>query len=94
MNALILLLVAPNTVLEDVQEIQPWCRITATTSQSHNENSTNVPFVGGGSRWRWAGGPEQCSAVFANMLELSGCSGGSPGALYLNNIILIISYYS
>ena len=33
-----------NTVFEDVLEIQPWCRITATTSQFHNVLSTNVPF--------------------------------------------------
>ena len=35
---------APNTVFEHVPDIQPWCRITATTSQSHNELSTNVLF--------------------------------------------------
>ena len=32
------------TVFEHVPEIQPWCRITATTSQSHIELSPNVPF--------------------------------------------------
>ena len=40
---------APNTVFEDVQEIQPWCRITTTASQPHNELSTNMQFFRGGS---------------------------------------------
>ena len=45
MDALIEILVAPyNTVFEDVPDIQPWCTITATTSQSHIELSPNAPF--------------------------------------------------
>ena len=35
MDAYIKVLVAPNTVFEDVQEIQPWFRNSASTSQSH-----------------------------------------------------------
>ena len=34
----------PNTVFEDFPEIQPSCRITATTSQTHIELSPNAPF--------------------------------------------------
>ena len=41
-------------VFENVQEIQPWGRITINTSQSHNELSTNV---------RWGCGPEQLAAT-------------------------------
>ena len=32
-------------LIQYVQEIQPWCIITAITSQSHNELSTNVPLL-------------------------------------------------
>ena len=35
---------APNTVFEDPPEIQLWCRIIATTSQSHIELSPNASF--------------------------------------------------
>ena len=108
--------VTGHTVFEDVQEIQPRHRITATTSQSHNELSTNVPFFRAGQGGGWGqvkvedGGvvlsslrPRYCALVltvdilrwrgahsfcFVNILEHSGCSGGSPGALYLNNIII------
>ena len=61
----------PNTIFEDVQEIQPRCRITATTSQPHNELSTNAPFleadqggsrVGAGQGGGWGCGPEQLVA--------------------------------
>ena len=34
-------------IFGDIQEIQPWFRITATTSQSHKQ-----AVFGGGSRWR------------------------------------------
>ena len=37
---------APNTVFEDVQEIQPWFRITATMSQS--TMSSPLQVEGGG----------------------------------------------
>ena len=53
---------APNTVFEDVQEIQPWCRITATMSQSHNELSTNAGC-----------GPEQLAATVPCASVYSGC---------------------
>ena len=42
------------------------------------------------SQWRGAHSLWPCSV---NILEHSGCSGGSPGALYLNNIILYIDIY-
>ena len=64
---------APNTVLEDVPEIQPWCRITATTSQSNNELSTNVPFVEAGQGGVWGCGPEQLEATDLCASVYSGC---------------------
>ena len=42
------------------------------------------------SQWRGAHSIWPC---FINILEHSECSGGSPGALYLNNIILYIDIY-
>ena len=54
---------APNTVFEDVQEIHPWCRIRATTSQSHDELSTNVPFLEAGQGVWWGCGPERLEAT-------------------------------
>ena len=63
MNAFIWVLVAPNTVLEDLQEIQPWCRITATRSQSHHELCTNVAFLEAGQGVWWGRGPEQLAAT-------------------------------
>ena len=39
------------------------------------------------SQWRGAHSFWPCSV---NILEHSGCFGGSPGALYLNNIIIYI----
>ena len=32
------------TVFKDVTEIQPWCRVTATPSQSHIELPPNALF--------------------------------------------------
>jgi hypothetical protein len=114
---------AHHTIFEDVQEIQPWCRITATTSQSHDELSTNVPFYkrrvkveGGGvalsrlqlryhalvfamdvSQWLGfiisSGGAHSLWPCSVNILEHSGCSGVSPGTLYINDIILYIDIY-
>ena len=42
------------------------------------------------SQWRGAHSLWPCSV---NILEHSGCSGVSPGAQYLNNIILYIDIY-
>ena len=42
------------------------------------------------SQWQGAHSFRTCSV---NILEHSGCSSGSPGALYLNNIILYIDIY-
>ena len=63
------------TVFEDIQEIQPWCRITATTSQSHNELSTNVPYLEAVQGVWWGCGPEQlaakvpCARVYSGTLN-------------------------
>ena len=58
MDAFIQLLVGPNTVVEDVQEVQPWCRITATGTQSHRELSTNGPFLEADPGVWWGCGPD------------------------------------
>ena len=51
-------------------------RITAAMSQSHNELSTNVPFLRGGSRWRvGVFGPEQLAATVPCAPFYSGCIG-------------------
>ena len=69
---------AAKTVLEDVQEIQPWCRITAT-SQSHRELSTNVPFLEAGPGV-WGGcGSEQLAATVPWASVYSGAL-NTPGA--------------
>ena len=63
MDAYIQLLVGPNTVLEDTQEVQPWCRMTAARSQSHRELSTNGTFLEAGPGGGWGRGPEQLAGV-------------------------------
>ena len=69
---------ALNTVFEDVQEIQPWCRITATTSQSHNELSTNL-FLEAGQGGGWGCGSEQlaarvpCAHVYSGCIAMARC---------------------
>ena len=64
MDAYIKLLVGPNTVVEDVQEIQPWCRMTASRSQSHHELSTNGLSLEAGHGGWWGRGPEQLELLF------------------------------
>ena len=70
-------------MFEDIQEIQPWCRITATTSQSHDELSTNVPFSEAGPGGGWGCGPEQlaatvpCASVYSGTLNTPGAPAGA-----------------
>ena len=40
-----------------------------------------------------SGGAHSFWPCSVNILEHSGCSGGSPGALYLNHVILYIDFY-
>ena len=59
----------------------------------HIELAAAVPcalFTVDVSQWRGAHSLWPCSV---NIVEHSGCSGGSPGALYLNNVILHIDIY-
>ena len=75
------------TVVEEVQEIQPWGRNTATTSQSHHEKEAG-PGV-----W-WGCGPVQlaapvpCASVYSGTLNTPGAPVG-----VLELYIKIISYY-
>ena len=48
-------------------------RITATTSKSHNELSTNVPFLEAGQGGGWGCGPEQLVATVPCASVYSGC---------------------
>ena len=63
--------------LKTFQEIQPRCRITATKSQSHNEPSTNEPFLEAGQGGGWGCGPEQpaatvpCTSVYSECIAMA-----------------------
>ena len=76
----------PHTVFEDLQEVEPWGRITATRTQSHRELSTNGRFLEANRRMEdkgWGPGAVSRQSPAARTPPPPGSPGQRPSLLHV-----------